>query len=168
MLSRSTMLVCFWLGAAVLFVAVVAPSAFAVLPTRAMAGLVVGRVLPVLFWSGAIVGALILFLSHGWRRAAATVLVLASLGAQLGVAPQIQRARVSLGPDLEAIAAADPRRVAFGRLHGISVALLGVGMLGAAAIAIGGLVTRRAPRTPDMADSHESVNRTVPPLPAGV
>ena len=168
MITRSTLLVWFWLGAAVLFVAVVAPSAFAVLPTRAMAGLLVGRILPVLFWSGAIVGALILFRSHGWRRAAATVLVLASLGAQLGVAPQIQRARVSLGPDLEAIAAADPRRVAFGRLHGISVALLGVGMLGAAAIAIGGLLTGRAPRTPGMVQSHESVGRTLPPLPAGV
>ena len=165
MLSRSTMLVCFWLGAAVLFVAVVAPSAFAVLPTRAMAGLVVGRVLPVLFWSGAAVGTLLMIAFRGWRRAAATVLVLASLGAQLGVAPQIQRARLSLGPDLEAIEPTDPRRVAFGRLHGFSVALLGIGMLGAGAIAVGGLVGRGRPGT---APSRELLGRTVPPLPAGV
>ena len=45
-----------WLGAAVLVAAVVAPAAFAVLPTRTLAGALVGRVLPVLFYSGAVVG----------------------------------------------------------------------------------------------------------------
>jgi len=41
-----------WLGAGVLFATVVAPAAFAVLPSRALAGALVGRVLPVIFVSG--------------------------------------------------------------------------------------------------------------------
>jgi hypothetical protein len=36
----------------------VAPAAFRVLPTRALAGALVGEVLPVLFWAGAVTGAL--------------------------------------------------------------------------------------------------------------
>jgi Domain of unknown function (DUF4149) len=45
----------FWLGAAVLFAAVVAPALFAALPSRTTAGDVVGRVLPVLLWAGIVV-----------------------------------------------------------------------------------------------------------------
>ena len=41
-----------WLGAAILFAAVVAPALFAVLPSRALAGDVVARVLPVILYSG--------------------------------------------------------------------------------------------------------------------
>ena len=44
-----------WLGAAVLVATVVAPAAFAVLPTRTLAGALVGRVLPVLFIAGLVV-----------------------------------------------------------------------------------------------------------------
>jgi hypothetical protein len=45
------LLVAIWLGAALLFIAV-AQSAFAVLPQREMAGLVVGRTLAILNFSG--------------------------------------------------------------------------------------------------------------------
>ena len=85
-----------WLGAALVVGAVVAPAAFAVLPTRTLAGALVGRVLPALFWSGAAVG-----------------LLVAMLGRDRGVS----------------------RRVAFGRLHMASVALLGVaGLAGVGAL----------------------------------
>ena len=49
----------FWLGAAVLFAAVVAPALFAALPTPAAAGDVVGRVLPVLLWGGVVVSLIV-------------------------------------------------------------------------------------------------------------
>lgn len=143
MSTRLTALVMFWLGAAVLFIAVVAPAAFAVLPSRTMAGLVIGRVLPVLFWSGATVGAVVLVMTSGWPRAAALIMILACLGAQLGVAPAIRTTRAALGADLEAVDPSDPRRVTFGRLHAISVALLGVGMLAAASVALGGVLSHR-------------------------
>ena len=139
MSTRTDALLWLWIGAALLFSAIVAPTLFAVLPTRALAGLVVGRVLPVLFWSGVVVGGVAAATHDGWRRAAAVVIVLTALGAQLGVAPRIQALRAELGPDIEAIAKDDPQRVAFGKLHGVSVALLGVGLLAAAAIAIAGL-----------------------------
>jgi hypothetical protein len=42
-----------WLGAAVLFTAVVAPALFHALPSRTMAGDVVGRVLPAVLYAGA-------------------------------------------------------------------------------------------------------------------
>lgn len=138
-MSRLSALVWLWLGAALLFIAVVAPAAFAVLPSRALAGLVVGRVLPVLFWSGAVIAVILMAGTTGWRRAAATVMLVASLVAQLGVAPRIRQLRVALGPDMEAIDAGDERRVAFGRLHALSVALLGIGLLGAAALAVGSI-----------------------------
>jgi hypothetical protein len=43
----------FWLGAAVLLAAVVAPALFAVLPSRTAAGDIVGRILPPLLYAGA-------------------------------------------------------------------------------------------------------------------
>ena len=139
MSSRTDALLWLWIGAAVIVAAVVAPALFAVLPSRALAGQVVGRILPVVFWSGALVGAVHLATGHGWRRAAAAVIICAALGAQLGVNPRIARLRAQLGPNIEAIPVDDPQRQAFGRLHGVSVALLGVGLLAAAAIAIAGL-----------------------------
>ncbi len=162
MTSRLGFLPWLWLGAALLFAVVVAPAAFAVLPTRALAGLLVGRVLPVLFWSGAFVGAAMLPGSTGWRRGAAVVIVIASLGAQLVVAPRIQRLRTALGPHIEAVDPADDRRVAFGRLHAVSVALLGVGMLGAAALAVFPLISRGmsgTPRGPGVPFQHEPPRR---------
>ena len=44
-----------WVGAAIFFSAIVAPALFAVLPTRELAGAVVGRVLPMLNWAGLII-----------------------------------------------------------------------------------------------------------------
>lgn len=138
-----------WLGAALLFTLVVAPAAFAVLPTRALAGLLVGAVLPVLFWSGVVVGAVLTVTSSGWRRAAALALLLSTAAAQLGVGPRIAGLRAELGTELDQLPADDARRVAFGRLHAVSVALLGVGMVGAASVALGGLGRRgRRERSP--------------------
>lgn len=160
--TRLSFLPWLWLGAALLFAVAVAPAAFAVLPTRALAGLLVGRVLPVLFWSGAAVGALLALGSAGWRRWAALALLVSSLGAQLGVAPRIQRLRAALGPDIEAVAPDDERRVAFGRLHAVSVALLGVGMLGAAALAAAPLAAAGlsgTPGHPGVPQQHDSGRR---------
>ena len=137
--SRSSALVWMWLGASLLVAAVVAPAAFAVLPSRALAGAVVGRVLPVIFWAGIVIGAWMLWEGRGWRRVAATFVVLACAVAQLAVAPRIAQSRRALGPDMERVAPDDPRRVAFGRLHALSVGLLGIGMAAAGAIALGSL-----------------------------
>lgn len=143
----SVILLAAWLGASLLTAAVVAPSAFAVLPSRALAGALVGRVLPVLFLSGAAVGALAAVAARRARRLrgtsalaapAAVVMVAGCLVAQLGIAPRIERLRADAGAPIDSLARTDARRVAFGRLHGASVLALGVSMLaGAAALAAG-------------------------------
>jgi hypothetical protein len=54
------------------------------------------------------------------------VIALASVVAQAVVAPRIEIVRQSAGGPIDALARDDARRVAFGRLHGVSVALLGL------------------------------------------
>ncbi|HEY2065819.1 MAG TPA: DUF4149 domain-containing protein [Gemmatimonadaceae bacterium] len=141
----SIILLAAWLGAAVLVAGVVAPAAFAVLPSRAMAGALVGRVLPVLFWSGMVVGIGVIVATwnvapRGGRIGAVVVLIVSCAAAQLVVAPRIARLRERIGGSIDALDAADPMRLAFGRLHGVSVAALGVGA--AAALVALVLVTR--------------------------
>ena len=137
----SIVLLSVWLGAAFIVASVVAPAAFDVLPTRTLAGALVGRVLPVLFWSGVVVGLLVLWLGFRVplpmsRSVAAVVLVAACLGAQLVIAPRIERVRAEIGGPLEALDPSNPLRQAFGRLHGMSVACLGAGGLAALVILV--------------------------------
>ncbi|HEX5971127.1 MAG TPA: DUF4149 domain-containing protein [Gemmatimonadaceae bacterium] len=146
----SIVLLALWLGAALIVAAVVAPAAFDVLPTRTLAGALVGRVLPVLFWSGSVIGLVVLWL--GWRvpsavprSVAALVLVASALVAQLVIAPQIERIRARIGGPLEALDPSNPLRQSFGRLHGMSVACLGVG--GVAALVILVLLVRFSTRS---------------------
>jgi hypothetical protein len=127
-----------WLGAALLTAAVVAPAAFAVLPSRTLAGALVGRVLPSLFVSGALVGALLAALASQDRSAPrsasrlcvalGSLVAAACLVAQLAVAPRIERLRETIAGPVDALRPGDARRVAFGRLHAVSVVLLGVAM----------------------------------------
>lgn len=131
-----------WLGAAVLFAAVVAPAAFAVLPARSLAGAIVGRVLPVVLVAGIVAGVAAgaltvrgagLFRWAGW---AAFLAALACAIARFAVGPRIERLRAEMGPSIEALAADDARRVAFGRLHALSVGWLGLGMVAAVAAVV--------------------------------
>lgn len=132
-----TLLLAIWIGAALLFTLVVAPAAFAVLPTRTLAGALVGRVLPVIFYAGVVIGSLIVLLdiagrTGSWGRSAAgAVSALACAVAQLVVGTRIDRLRAAISGPLDALAGDDPRRVAFGRLHAISVGWLGLAMVAA-------------------------------------
>jgi Domain of unknown function (DUF4149) len=126
-----------WIGAALLFSAVVAPAAFAVLPSRALAGALAGRVLPVLFYLGIAVGLAVAALeliarTSAWgRTAAGAVTAFACATAQIVVGGRIERLRAEIGGPLDALAADDPRRLVFGKLHAASVAWLGVALLAA-------------------------------------
>lgn len=139
-----------WMGAAILLAAVVAPAAFAALPSRTLAGDVVGRVLPVVFVAGAAVGTLAAVTAFGGGRfagarvSAALVLVVSCLIAQLAVAPRIARVRAEIGAQpVDQLPPGDPRRATFGRLHALSVGWLALGMIAAVtAIAFGGAALR--------------------------
>ena len=128
-----------WLGAAGFFSTAVAPALFTVLPTRTLAGAVVGRMLPSVFYSGIVVGALVVaidLIARGpwsWRGRAAAGLAMigACVIAQAFVTPRIERLRAQIAVPIEDLPIDDVRRIAFGRLHGASVAWLGVAMLAA-------------------------------------
>lgn len=140
-LIAAALLVAAWLGAALLAVAVVAPGAFAVLPTRALAGDMVGRVLPVVFAGAIIVPLMAHVVAPVIRRSALAVTssVVAAVAAVLAlgvVNPRIAALRAAAVVPIDQLNPVDPRRAMFGMLHGISVALLGVAMLAVAALLI--------------------------------
>jgi hypothetical protein len=157
----TVVLLAMWLGATAVVGAVVAPAAFAVLPSRSLAGALVGRVLPVLFWSGALLGVVSAALASPLARArrgriaCGATMTVACLVAQGLVTPRIERARVAAAGPVDALAPSDPRRIAFGRLHGLSVALLGIAGLGAAAglLLSAGALTARTSIT--LRESHD-------------
>ncbi len=128
-----------WLGAAGFMSIAVAPALFGELPTRALAGAVVGRLLPSIFYSGIVVGLLVIaidvWVAGAWHWNAvviSSVVVAAACAiAQWAVAPRIERIRASIPGAIESLPLDDARRVAFGRLHGISVGWLGLAMLAA-------------------------------------
>lgn len=136
------LLVALWLGAAVYFSFAVAPSAFAVLPSRELAGAVVTRTLAVVNVAGFIVALLLMLtMPLGWRAAgrfarlteAVSLVVLASMTAvgHWVIAARLRAMRAAMAGTIDALSVDDPARVAFGALHGYSVAALGVGMLAA-------------------------------------
>jgi len=79
------------------------------------------------------------------------LIVVACGVAQFIVAPRIDRLRQEIGGPIEVLSADDARRAAFGRLHGISVAWLGLAML-AAGVAL--VVAWRAESPPGQYSSH--------------
>ncbi|HEX6053083.1 MAG TPA: DUF4149 domain-containing protein [Gemmatimonadaceae bacterium] len=158
-----------WLGASALFAAVVAPAAFEVLPSRALAGAVVGRVLPVIFVAGIVAALLGIWLDRAAvgrvyrvRRAAFAVMALACAAAQFGVAPRIERVRAEIGGALDALPPGDARRIVFGRLHAISVGWLGLAMVAAGATIVLALLPAATGRAGDHA-----VAPTARPMEAG-
>lgn len=117
-----------WLGAFFFFAAAIAPLLFAVLPTRAMAGLVVGRALASLHWLGIgcalvflLASALIALLRGGGSPFQRRDLLLAAmlgitLYLQFGYQPKMLKLRDGMGV-IDNIPVNDPRRVEFNRMH---------------------------------------------------
>ena len=130
-----------WMGAALLASAVVAPAAFAVLPSRTLAGALVGRVLPVLFWSGMVLGLVAAQVTRAVAAgalgtSAALSLTAACAAAQLVIGPRIEAVRESIGGPVDALDPSDPRRQMFGKLHGMSVLFLGIAGIAALVVLI--------------------------------
>jgi hypothetical protein len=122
-----------WIGVAVFVAAVVAPAAFAVLPTRALAGALVGQALPVLFMSGIVVGGVVVALHANAARTAAVggLVLLGGNACALMIEHRLHALVASIGAPIDSLAITDPRRVEFGRMHGASVILMAIGLIGA-------------------------------------
>jgi len=132
-----------WIGGLILF-ALLAPTAFHVLPTRHLAGNIVGAMLGKLHWMGIFSGVAFLISSLLHSRfadgaahvfAARNLLIVLMLSltliSQFGIIPRMDTLRASLG-DVSAAPVDNPDRVQFDSLHvwstrvEISVLLLGL------------------------------------------
>jgi hypothetical protein len=135
-----------WLGALVFFGAVLAPIAFSQLPplfaTPAAgihaAGMIVGGTLVRLHWIGLFCGLIFLVVSVVARAhyrtiipQAVLVLVMMLLTAysQFSIIPRMDTARDSVGGNVDAVAANNPGRQIFDRLHQRSVHVEGLILL---------------------------------------
>jgi hypothetical protein len=133
-----------WLGAMAFFSFVVAPSAFAVLQQQQLAGALVSRTLGALEIIGIIAGAILialLFFSRERDRAflyeliALALMTVSMLVSHFVVSRRMHDLRMSLG-EIAQLAANDPARVEFDRLHQYSVWLMGFDILGAIALIV--------------------------------
>ena len=137
-----------WLGAAVYFSSVVAPSVFSVLRAFQLpnvgeiAGTLVTRTLSVVNVSGFIVSLCLLATTLVFGRApgkrsffleiASLMVVAATTGVgHWVIATKMRALRVAMVLPIEQVPADDARRVAFNRLHGYSVTALSVAMIAA-------------------------------------
>ena len=118
-----------WLGGLIFLSFVLAPTAFAVIPVRHMAGTVVGRSLGILHWMGIISGVVFLIASLAYSRltngtarpfAARNVLIVLMLAltlvSQFGIMPRMLALRNSMVL-IDAVPLNDPARVEFDALH---------------------------------------------------
>lgn len=122
-----------WLGVAVFVAAVIAPAAFAVLPTRALAGALVGRALPVLFISGIVLGGMTaaLYSTRARVTALGSLLLLGGNATALMIERRLHDLLTAIEVPIDTLAITDARRIEFGRLHGLSVLMMGIGVVGA-------------------------------------
>jgi MFS family permease len=130
-----------WLGAACFFIAV-AQSAFAVLPQREMAGLVVNRTLAILNYSGIGVAAILVIMSligssrvnRFWlwtERVLLVCMVAACAIAQVVIGFWLSSTRAQMPTPIDDVPMDDPLRIQFNVLHQYSEWLLMGAMLAA-------------------------------------
>jgi Domain of unknown function (DUF4149) len=118
-----------WIGGLIFF-PVVAQTAFTVLPTRQLAGLVVGRSLGVLHWMGMISGVVFLTSSLVYSRfntgtahvlATRHILIILMLTltliSQFGIIPRMDTLRASIHGEIDSVPADNPARARFDALH---------------------------------------------------
>lgn len=118
-----------WLGGLIFFAFVLAPTVFAVLPTRHLAGSVVSSALAKLHWMGIFSGIVFLISSMLYARLRTGAahpfavrhlllyLMLAlTLISQFGISPKMAALRSSMG-EIDKVLLTDPARVAFDALH---------------------------------------------------
>lgn len=153
LLDFRVLLLGLWLGAACFFSFAVAPGAFAVLPTRESAGLIVNRTLSIVNYSGFIIGLILLASSYIpqrninrvklWIEQGSLLLLTAACSfGQFVIAARLSDLRASIGRPIDEVASDDPLRVAFNDLHGYSVTVLMTAMI--VALVAFFLIVRRA------------------------
>jgi hypothetical protein len=142
------LLLSLWIGAAIFFSAVVAPTAFRVLrafnlPNAGeIAGTIVNQALGVLNTAGFIISLLLLALAFPFRKtytrtrfilhnALLGVIAISTGIGEWVIAAKMRTLRAAMSLPIDRIDLSDPGRVAFQTLHGYSVAALSVAIIAA-------------------------------------
>jgi len=130
-----------WLGSMMFFSFAVAPSAFAVLPTREMAGTIVTSTIGKVEVIGMVFGGLLILIQLAtWSRRANTsarlirlvlvVLMIASaVLSRFWISPTMTSLRAAMGGNIDEVAASNPLRMQFNDLHQYSVSLMSVAII---------------------------------------
>jgi hypothetical protein len=118
-----------WIGGLIFF-PVVAQTAFSVLPTRQLAGSVVGRSLTILHWMAIASGVIFLISSLvynrlstgsmqplGARHILICLMLLLTLISQFGIIPRMDTLRASLPGEIDSVPIDNPARMQFDALH---------------------------------------------------
>jgi hypothetical protein len=136
-----------WIGSIIFFAAVLAPTVFAVLPTRQLAGQVVSRSLGIMHWMGLVSGIVFLICSIGYsclkvgtaqifnaRNGLVMIMLVLTLISVFVVASKMEVLRADMGV-IDNVSQNDSRRVQFNELHHWSTRLeVGVLAMGIAVL----------------------------------
>ena len=134
------LLIGIWLGAAVFFSFAIAPSAFAVLPSRELAGAIVSRSLTIVNIGGLVIGLVLLassFVASAganrfmlWTERFLLLLLTAACAVgQFVIALWLTFVKAQMVKPINEIALDDPLRIQFNNLHEYSVWVLVAAML---------------------------------------
>jgi hypothetical protein len=136
------LLIGLWLGAACFFSFAVAQSAFAVLPSRELAGLVVSRTLAIVNYSGLLIGLVLLASSfikqsetNRFQLLTEKILLIIFTAAcavgQFVIGLWLSYVRAQINRPIDELAIDDPLRITFNNLHEYSVWILITAMIAA-------------------------------------
>jgi hypothetical protein len=141
------LLVSVWLGSMIFFSFAVAPSAFAVLPTRELAGKVVTSAISKVEMIGLIAGPLLILIQlAAWRVRRATnrskalhlillcVMIAMAALSRFWVSASLVSLRLAMGGMIDDVPVTDPLRVQFNDMHQYSVRMMGAAMLAGFAV----------------------------------
>jgi hypothetical protein len=141
------LLISVWLGSMIFFSFAVAPSAFAVLPTRELAGVMVTSVIGKVEVFGLVIGPLLILVyaaSWGIRQSIKTIKVvqillvtvmIAAAGlSHFWISTRMVSLRGAMGGQIDDLPVTNPLRVQFNDLHHYSVALMGAAMIAGLAV----------------------------------
>ena len=133
-----------WLGSMMFFSFAVAPSAFAVLPSRHLAGLIVASTLVKVEVIGLAIGISLLLIQIIKTRTRAasgklnflflTIMLATTAALRFWISPAMNTLRLAMGNEIDNVPVTDPLRVQFNDLHQYSVSLMGTAILAGLAL----------------------------------
>ncbi|HWP44293.1 MAG TPA: DUF4149 domain-containing protein [Blastocatellia bacterium] len=147
MAFAEALLLSVWLGSMIFFSFAVAPSAFAVLPSRHLAGQIVTATIAKVEIIGLVAGALLLAIQllsrtlygasrrmRAARMGLLVLMILSTAGMRFWISPTMVALRAAMGRPIDETDPADPLRIQFNDLHQYSVTLMAIAMLAGVAL----------------------------------